>query len=93
MHIRTIAGSVLIIFLAVIIYSPLCFSLSLINLLTVFAVTLGILFAIWIHILLSSRYKTGIGIDPVHKELERFRNKLLVYAVHYVFQSNLTKPF
>lgn len=81
MHTRVYAIPVIIACVAIIICYPLCLTVSVFGVLTTFAILLSIIGVIWVHILLSSAHKTGVGIEHVHKELDVFRNKLMVGCV------------
>lgn len=85
MQTKNILISSVILFLGINLYSCTCFSITFFHFITIFAITFGIFFAILVHILLSSTYKTGIRIEPVYKELEYFRNKILVSFNFAVF--------
>lgn len=66
---------------AVVIFSVLtycCPACVLIGIVTVLAIIISIVGVVWVHILLSSSHKTGIGIEHAYKEQEIFRNKLMV---------------
>lgn len=78
MHSGTYAIPVVIACVGICIYYPICLSVSIFGILTIFAVLISIIGVIWVHILLSSPHKTGVGIEHVHTELELFRNKLMV---------------
>lgn len=78
MHTRIYALPVIIACVAVYICYPVCLSVSIFGVLTIFAVLISGIGVVWVHILLSSPHKTGVGIEHVHKDLDIFRNKLMV---------------
>lgn len=82
MHTRTVCIPVLIACLSIFYYFPICLSISALGALTLFGCIIGALMVVWVHILLSSQHKTGLGEEPIHKELEHFRNKLMVLKFH-----------
>lgn len=55
-----------------------CPACVLIGILTVLGIIISVIGVVWVHILLSSPHKTGVGIEPAYKEQEMFRNKLMV---------------
>ncbi|KAF5269792.1 hypothetical protein FQA39_LY08573 [Lamprigera yunnana] len=77
MNIGLLSGAVAIACLGITIYLPICFSCCLFLLVNVCATVLGISTVIWVHILLSSPHKTGMGLENVQKEIEQFCNKLM----------------
>ncbi|XP_031338942.1 sorting nexin-25 isoform X1 [Photinus pyralis] len=60
-----------------ILYSPICLASSVFSLLNICMVGVGICGIVWIHVLVSSPHKTGMGIEGVQKDLEKFSNKLM----------------
>lgn len=55
-----------------------CLLIGMFGILTVLAIAASVIGVAWVHILLSSPHKTGVGIEYAYKEQELFRNKLMV---------------
>ncbi|KAK4887229.1 hypothetical protein RN001_003500 [Aquatica leii] len=77
MNIGLLSAAIVIACLGITLYSPICLSSCLFVFLNLCAAGLGLIGVVWIHILLSSPHKTGIGLENIQKEIERFRNKLM----------------
>lgn len=78
MQLKSILIASALAILSINVYSSTCFSVTYFCLLITFAIIFGIFIALVIHIILSSTYKTGIKTESTFKELETFRNKILV---------------
>lgn len=78
MNIGIAGAATIVIYFSINVYSSTCLSCSFLIFLNTFIITLGFCCVLWIHILLSSPHKAGVGIEYVQKELEQFRSKLMV---------------
>lgn len=75
----TYLASILIIVYSVLYtYVPLWVPIHAFVLLTISLISLSFFAVIWVHILLSSTYKTGALVEQVNIELDQFRSKLMV---------------
>lgn len=70
-----LTSAVVVCFGVITYWCPAC---VLIGILTVLGVILSVIGVVWVHILLSSPHKTGVGIEHAYKEQEMFRNRLMV---------------
>lgn len=57
---------------------PSCLLIGTFGILTLLGIITSVVGVVWVHILLSSPHKTGVGIEYAYKEQEFFRNKLMV---------------
>lgn len=57
---------------------PSCLFIESLGVLTGLGVVVSVISVVWVHILLSSPHKTGMGIEYACKDQEIFRNKLMV---------------
>lgn len=76
MSLRVYSVSAVVACLGIITYC--CPACVLIGILTILSVIISVIGVVWVHILLSSPHKTGVGIEHTYKEQEIFRNKLMV---------------
>lgn len=93
MHVRSYLIASAIAIFSINIYSYTCLQFTLFFLTTTVIGAFGVLITILIHILLSSTYKTGIKIESTNKELETFRNKMLVSISYPYSDSNFNVFF
>lgn len=77
MH-KTYLASIVAASSGLLLYSPLCLSVTTFSILTFAAICLGAFAVIWVHILLSSPHKTGAMVEQVNHDLDAFRSKILV---------------
>lgn len=76
MH-KTYLASIAVASLGLILYFPICLSITTFSILSLTAICIGVFAVIWVHILLSSAHKTGAMVEQVNHELDTFRSKLL----------------
>lgn len=75
---KTYLASTAVVCFGLLICFSTCLSFTIFGILTVCSIFLGAFAVIWVHILLSSPYKTGAMTEQVNHELDVFRTKLMV---------------
>lgn len=71
--------SAVVVCVAVITYCyPPCLLIGVFGILTLLTIITSVIGVAWVHVLLSSPHKTGVGIEHAYKEQELFRTKLMV---------------
>ncbi|XP_030745715.1 sorting nexin-25 isoform X1 [Sitophilus oryzae] len=74
---RYVIASAIIGFCAISLFLPFYVTLACIPILLIALILLGVSFALWINVMLSSPHKTVSGAEHILKQSETFRNKLL----------------
>lgn len=77
----TYFASIGIVVVSISYYFPICLMWNVFGLLTFSSILISLFAVIWVHILLSSTYKTGALVEQVNTEIDVYRNKLMVIQI------------